>query len=71
MKSQKTVHHHKETRRTNLVAFKLNDDEMRRLKANGLLADTHVSKLIRARLADLIGGDAVVPLASPVNQKAV
>lgn len=59
---------YKEVIREKVVSLRLNEEEFLRLKANGLRDRASISRLIRERIADLIGSPAIaVDIARSVS----
>lgn len=60
--------HYKDVIRTRVVSLRLNEQEFHLLKASGLRERKPMSKLLRARMADLIEGMPVrTEAASPAQ----
>jgi len=50
--------HYKEVIRSRVISLRLNDEEFLRLKANALRDRTSMSRMVRARMTDLVHGGA-------------
>ncbi len=53
---RRTRRHYKDVIRTRVVSMRLNEQEFHLLKASGLRERKPMSKLLRARMSDLIEG---------------